>query len=49
MGLLANASAALSLTIGKEVEDIENASRQKHRGITNTFLPILKTDKKTSL
>lgn len=50
VGLLANSSAVLALTIGKEVEgilghDIEDGSGEIHKGITNTVLPILKTEK----
>lgn len=50
MGLLANASAVLALTIGKTVDgilghDIEDGSGEMHKGITNTVLPILKTEK----
>lgn len=50
LGLLANSSAVLALTLGKEVDgilgyDIEDGSGETHRGITNTVLPILKTKK----
>lgn len=50
MGLLANASAVLALTLGKTVDgilghDIEDGSGEMHKGITNTVLPILKTEK----
>ena len=50
IGLLANASAVLALTIGKSVEgiidrDITDASGSVHRGITNVVVPILKTNK----
>ncbi len=48
--LLANSSAVLALTLGKNVDgilgrDIEDGSGEKHEGITNTVLPILKTEK----
>lgn len=50
VGLLANASAVLAMTIGKKVEniigaDIFDASDRIHQGITNMVLPILKTTK----
>ncbi|MBP9691583.1 DUF2000 domain-containing protein [Candidatus Woesebacteria bacterium] len=50
MGLLANASAVLALTLGKKVDgilghDIRDGSGENHKGITNTVLPILKTEK----
>lgn len=50
IGLLTNTSAVLSLTLGKSVDgilgqDIEDGSGEKHKGITNTVLPILKTNK----
>jgi len=49
-GLIANSSAVLALTLGKEIEgiignDIKDASGKTHKGITNTVLPILKTNK----
>jgi len=48
--LLANSSAVLALTLGKTVDgilghDIQDGSGETHRGITNTVLPILKTEK----
>lgn len=50
VGLLANSSAVLALTLGKMVEgilgpDIQDGSGTIHKGITNTVLPILKTEK----
>ena len=50
VGLLANSAAVLALTLGKEIEgiigeDIVDGSDRLHHGITNTVLPILKTDK----
>jgi hypothetical protein len=50
VGLLANASAVLALTLGKEIDgiighNIEDGSGEIHKGITNTVLPILKSDK----
>lgn len=50
VGLLANSSAVLALTLGKTVDgilghDIEDGSGETHKGITNTVLPILKTEK----
>ena len=50
VGLLANASAVLALTLGKVVdgiigEDIQDGSGGMHHGITNTVVPILKTNK----
>ena len=52
LGLLANASAVLAMTIGHKVdkiigEDIKDASKQTHLGITNSVLPILKTNAKS--
>lgn len=51
IGMVANASAVLALTLGKLVDDIigddiKDASDKNHKGITNTVLPILKSDKK---
>lgn len=48
-GLIANASAVLALTLGKEVEGIigpavEDGSGHSHVGITTTPIPILKGD-----
>lgn len=50
VGLLANSSAVLALTLGKTIEgiidrDIVDGSGEIHKGITNTVLPILKTEK----
>lgn len=50
VGLLANSSAVLALTLGKTVDgilghDIQDGSGETHKGITNTVLPILKTEK----
>ncbi len=50
IGLLANSSAVLALTLGKEIDgilgkDLKDGSGKIHKGITNTVLPILKTDK----
>lgn len=50
LGLLANASAVIAMTIGKKVDriigdNIIDASNQVHQGITNHVLPILKTHK----
>lgn len=49
LGLIANTAAVLSLTIGRTVEsiigpDIYDASGGKHVGITNTPIPILKSN-----
>ena len=48
LGLLANASAVLAMTIGKRVDgiigdDIVDGSGNNHLGITRSVLPILKT------
>ncbi|MEI7510778.1 MAG: DUF2000 domain-containing protein [Candidatus Peregrinibacteria bacterium] len=50
LGLIANASAVLALTLGKIVDgilghDIQDKSGENHLGITNTVLPILKSNK----
>ncbi len=50
LGLVANSSAVLALTLGKLVDgilghDIQDKSGENHIGITNTVLPILKSDK----
>ena len=50
IGLLANASAVLAMTLGKAVEDIigdsiVDASGNSHLGITKKVLPILKASK----
>ncbi|MDP7247857.1 MAG: DUF2000 domain-containing protein [Candidatus Peribacteraceae bacterium] len=50
VGLLANSSAVLSLTLGEKIDgiidrDINDGSGEKHEGITNTVIPILKTEK----
>lgn len=48
VGLLCNTSAVLSLTVGQKVEglidrDLVDKSGEKHAGITNQTMPILKT------
>ncbi len=50
VGLLANSSAVLALTLGKSIEgvlghDILDGSGKTHLGITNTVIPILKAEK----
>lgn len=50
IGLIANTAAVLSLTLGKKIDgiigaDIYDSSSQKHTGITNIPIPILKGTK----
>ena len=52
LGLLANASSVLAMTIGHKVSkiigaDIKDASNNNHLGITSAVLPILKTSTKS--
>lgn len=47
IGLIANTAAVLSLTLGKKIDgiigaDVCDSSNQKHTGITNIPIPILK-------
>ncbi|HEY9801025.1 MAG TPA: DUF2000 domain-containing protein [Leptolyngbyaceae cyanobacterium] len=50
LGLIANTSAVLAMTLGKRIEgiigsDIADSSGNCHIGITNTPIPILKSTK----